>query len=76
MRPARFSSIGGIYVQSRRNVQNNRYDAMRRYTAAAAATMVEFRKVAGELDEVWLQKFAAARGYPQNTHPDIAIIST
>jgi hypothetical protein len=47
----------------------------RRYIAAASATMLEFRKVLDDLDQVLLQTFAAARGYPQKTHPDIAIIN-
>jgi acetyltransferase AlgX (SGNH hydrolase-like protein) len=47
----------------------------RRYTVAVAASLVELRNTAGAFDEVFLQKLAAARSYPQQTHPDIAILN-
>jgi hypothetical protein len=47
----------------------------RRYIAAAMATLVESRKAMGALDEMFLQKLAIARGYPQRIHPDVAILN-
>jgi hypothetical protein len=35
----------------------------------------ELRKAVGTLDELLLQKLAMVRGYPQKTHPDIAILN-
>jgi acetyltransferase AlgX (SGNH hydrolase-like protein) len=46
----------------------------RRYRVAVMATLVELRKVLGAFDEISLQKLAAARGYPQRIHPDVAIL--
>jgi len=47
----------------------------RRYTFAVMATLVELRKTVGALEEMLFQKLAAARGYPQRTHPDVAILN-
>jgi hypothetical protein len=46
-----------------------------RYTVAIMASLGELRKVVGAFDELLLQKLARVRGYPQNTHPDIAILN-
>jgi hypothetical protein len=47
----------------------------RRYTVAITASLGELRKAVGTLDELLLLKLAMVRGYPQNTHPDIAILN-
>ena len=47
----------------------------RRYAVAVAATLVEMRKAIGAVDELFLDKLATARGYPQKIHPDIAILN-
>ena len=47
----------------------------RRYVAAVAATMVEFRNSIRSIDEVWLEKLAMLRGYAPRTHPDVAVLN-
>ena len=46
-----------------------------RYTIAITASLAELRKAIGTSDELLLQKLANVRGYPQKTHPDIAILN-
>jgi len=47
----------------------------RRYTVAVMATLVELKKAVGAVEEMFLQKLAAARGSSQQTHPDVALLN-